>query len=94
MFKIIFMAMDANDPLFENNLGMIEENFNTLEEAQKFMREDELRRCKNEWEDGFDEEEFEDLEVNFEDYNDNFIIEQSYMGDLCYRCEYRIMEVK
>jgi len=92
IYKIIFMTMSVNDPMFENNLGMIEENFETLEEAQKFMREDELRRCKNEWEDGFDEDD--DREVNFEDYNDKFIIEQSYTGDLQFRCVYKIVGVK
>ena len=99
MYKIIFLSMANEDPIQEHNFNLLDESFETRDDAIKFVKDILVRDDVVGFIDGDpDIEADHDFEMEeYEDGND-YTIEHSVIykpyRELVYLNKYKIVEVK
>lgn len=93
MYKIIFLSIAQDEPLEQHNFDLLDETFNSFEEARNYIIDTLIEQDKEEFIDGDDEmKEISDFDL-YE--NKETITHEVYTyGDLVYKNEYKIVEIK
>lgn len=96
MYKVIFLSMAFEDPRDQHNFSLLDESFDTVDEAREFVLE-LIEEDKLSFIDGV-EDIAENVDFNVEEYPHAGYYEIDYevnsFGDLLYQNEYKIVELQ
>ena len=96
MYKVIFLSMAFDNPRDQHNFSLLDESFDTVDEAREFVLE-LIEEDKVNFIDG-DEDIAENVEFNVDEYPHTDYYEIDYevnsFGDLVYQNEYKIVELQ
>lgn len=94
MFKIIYLSMSNEDTIFDGHtFNLLDESFTNFSDAKKFVNE-LIEKTQADTIDDMDEDEFEFSVWDKDDEGAEIIHECECMGDLFFRDEYKIVEVR